>query len=102
MCQVKGSLPACPSPQHTEQMAMGRGDSSLALGAEPWGPWESVGSRSLAFSGLEETPFWVGVGGGGISKGLWRSEPPDRGLSIFNLTELLITGRLILYCRQLC
>lgn len=97
-------VPACLSlsTAHTGPMATGRGDFSLALGAEPWGPGESVGFRGLAFSGLGETPFWVEVRGWSRSLGV------SGGVSvlivdlrIFNLTEVLITGRLILYCRQL-
>lgn len=51
VCQVNG--PHLPVVLHSKgPMAVGRGDSRLALGAEPWGRWKSVGFRDLAFLGL--------------------------------------------------
>lgn len=82
---VSGKMvPACLSPSTADkrQVAAGRGDSRLALGAEPWGQWESVGFRGLAFLGLMGgAPFQVEVGGGreGDSRGLWKTEHPDGG-----------------------
>lgn len=85
-------------------MAAGRGDPRLALGAELWGRWESVGFRGLAFLGLmgvlHSRSSWVG--GGKVTPGVSGEQSTlIMDLSIFNLAELLITGCLILYCKQL-